>query len=139
MSLRNFRLDAREWLDENCPAGVRSQMPEEEIVNGGGKQRSVNPDSYVWLERMASRGWTVPHWPSEYGGADLSSQEVQHSSSTVRQSRRPNICRRSQVERFDGARATLSLARVRISPVCKWVRLKLVINTSSTGKKPGRL
>jgi acyl-CoA dehydrogenase len=75
MSLRNFRLEAREWLDENCPAGVRSQMPEEEIVNGGGKQRSVNPDSYVWLERMASRGWTVPHWPSEYGGADLSSQE----------------------------------------------------------------
>ena len=75
MSLREFRLDAREWLGENCPASIRSQMPEEEIVNGGSKQRSTNPESYVWLERMASRGWTVPHWPEEYGGADLTTRE----------------------------------------------------------------
>ena len=75
MSLREFRAEAREWLEENCPESIRTPMPEGEIVNGGSKQRSPNPDSYVWLERMASRGWTVPHWPTEYGGADLSKEE----------------------------------------------------------------
>ena len=72
MSLRAFRQDVRSWLEENCPASMRTDMPDNEIVNGGSKQRSPNPDSYVWLERMASKGWTVPHWPTEYGGGGLS-------------------------------------------------------------------
>ena len=75
MSLRAFRQDVRSWLEENCPASMRTDMPDNEIVNGGSKQRSPNPDSYVWLERMASKGWTVPHWPEEYGGADLTKDE----------------------------------------------------------------
>ncbi len=29
------------------------------------------PDAYLWLERMAEKGWTVPTWPAEYGGAGL--------------------------------------------------------------------
>ena len=76
MSLREFRAEAREWLEENCPASMRTPMPEAETINGGQKHQSPNPDSYVWLERMASKGWTVPHWPAEYGGADLSTEEV---------------------------------------------------------------
>ena len=75
MSLRAFRQDVRSWLEENCPASMRTDMPDNEIVNGGSKQRSPNPDSYVWLERMTSKGWTVPHWPEEYGGADLTKDE----------------------------------------------------------------
>ncbi len=73
--LRAFRAEARTWLQENCPASMRTDMPEDEIVNGGSKRRSPNPDSYTWLERMHSRGWTVPHWPEEYGGAGLSKEE----------------------------------------------------------------
>jgi alkylation response protein AidB-like acyl-CoA dehydrogenase len=46
-----------------------------EDVNGGNKRRSTNPEAYVWLERMAARGWTVPTWPKEYGGAGLSKEE----------------------------------------------------------------
>ena len=75
MSLRAFRMEARAWLEENCPASMRTEMPEDELVNGGSKHRSKNPDSYLWLERMHSKGWTVPHWPEAYGGADLSTQE----------------------------------------------------------------
>ncbi len=75
MSLREFRTEARAWLDENCPESMRTAMSEEEIVSGGSKQRSPNPDSYVWLDRMASRGWTVPDWPEEYGGAGLSKEQ----------------------------------------------------------------
>ncbi len=42
-----------------------------EQVNGGSKRRSTHPDAYLWLERMAGKGWTVPTWPEEYGGAGL--------------------------------------------------------------------
>ncbi|MEM9622644.1 MAG: acyl-CoA dehydrogenase family protein, partial [Pseudomonadota bacterium] len=74
-NLREFRHSTRAWLNENCPASMRTSMPESEIVNGGSKQRSPNPDSYLWLERMHEQGWTVPHWPEEYGGANLSKDE----------------------------------------------------------------
>jgi alkylation response protein AidB-like acyl-CoA dehydrogenase len=73
--LEEFRADARAWLEENCPESMRTPMVEEEMVAGGSKKRSPNPDSYVWLERMHSRGWTVPNWPKEYGGAGLSKDE----------------------------------------------------------------
>ena len=73
--LSEFRADARAWLEENCPASMRTPMVEEEMVNGGSKKRSANPDSYVWLERMVEKGWSVPNWPREYGGAGLSKEE----------------------------------------------------------------
>lgn len=75
MSLRAFRQEAKAWLNDNCPASMRTDMPDAEIVSGGSKQRSPNPDSYLWLTRMHSRGWTVPHWPQEYGGAGLTTDE----------------------------------------------------------------
>ena len=74
-ALNEFRSDTRAWLEENCPTSMRTPMVEEEQVNGGDKKRSTNPDSYVWLERMAEKGWTVPNWPKEYGGAGLSKEE----------------------------------------------------------------
>lgn len=74
-ALQEFRLSTRAWLDENCPASIRAPMVENEMISGGSKHRSPNPDSYVWLERMAEKGWTVPNWPAEYGGAGLSMDE----------------------------------------------------------------
>ncbi len=71
----DFRVDTRAWLDENCPESMRKPMVSEEVVEGGSKVRSPNPDSYVWLDRMAERGWTVPTWSKEYGGADLNKDE----------------------------------------------------------------
>lgn len=69
--LTEFRSEARNWLEENCPQSMRTPMVEDEEVNGGSKHRSPNADSYVWLDRMAEKGWTVPNWPVEYGGAGL--------------------------------------------------------------------
>ena len=73
--LQQFRLDTRDWLDGNCPPSMRTRMVPGEDVGGGRKRLSTNPDAYVWLERMASRGWTVPTWPREYGGAGLTKEE----------------------------------------------------------------
>ena len=73
--LDQFRMETRAWLEENCPASMRKPLVDEEMVQGGKKEPSPNPDSYVWLERMADHGWTVPDWPKEYGGAGLSKDE----------------------------------------------------------------
>ncbi|HIG44037.1 MAG: acyl-CoA dehydrogenase family protein [bacterium] len=70
-----FREEVRAWLEENCPQSMRTPMVEGEMVDGGSKLRSTNPDSYLWLDRMAEKGWTVPNWPVEYGGAGLNKDE----------------------------------------------------------------
>ena len=69
--LDSFRQETRDWLEANCPASMRTKMVAGEEVNGGSKRRSSNPDAHLWLERMAEKGWTVPTWPREYGGAGL--------------------------------------------------------------------
>ncbi len=74
--LETFRAETRAWLEENCPASMRTPMSEDEVVWGGRKQVFKNPDSKVWLERMAARGWTAPTWPREYGGGGLSKAEA---------------------------------------------------------------
>merc|ERR1711935_1160924 len=73
--LSNFRTDTRSWLETNCPASMRTPMPEQETVWGGRNQQWVNEDSKLWLERMAEKGWTVPRWPAEYGGGGLTADE----------------------------------------------------------------
>jgi acyl-CoA dehydrogenase len=43
--LAEFRSETRAWLEEHCPASMRTPMVEDEMVNGGTKRRSTNPDS----------------------------------------------------------------------------------------------
>jgi acyl-CoA dehydrogenase len=73
--LKSFRSETRAWLADNCPESMRTRIVSGEEVNGGRKRKSTNPDAYVWLERMTARGWTVPTWPAEYGGAGLGKDE----------------------------------------------------------------
>ncbi len=75
MDLNEFRLDARTWLEANCPPSIRTAMPADEYPGGGTKIKWKNPESKQWLERMAERGWTVPTWPKAYGGGGLSGAE----------------------------------------------------------------
>ncbi len=74
--LEAFRAEARGWLEANCPLSMRTPVPDDEVVWGGRQERFKNPDSKLWLERMAERGWTVPTWPKEYGGGGLSPAEA---------------------------------------------------------------
>ncbi len=73
--LTAFRAEIRSWLEENCPASMRTPMPADETPGGGRRAVFKNPDTKVWLERMAERGFTVPMWPKAYGGAGLSKEE----------------------------------------------------------------
>jgi len=71
-----FRTETRAWLEANCPETMRTRMAGGEEVGGGRKRRSSNPDAYLWLARMAEKGWTVPNWPVAYGGAGLEKDEL---------------------------------------------------------------
>lgn len=68
IGIDEFRQICREWLEANCPASL---LGTKEEIWGGRKASYANPDSKLWLDRMAERGWTVPRWPKEYGGAGL--------------------------------------------------------------------
>ncbi|MCZ6710719.1 MAG: acyl-CoA dehydrogenase family protein [Gammaproteobacteria bacterium] len=74
-NLDNFRAEVSAWLEKNCPPSMRTSTPEGETVWGGRREQFINPDSRVWLERMAERGWTAPTWPTAYGGGGLKSVE----------------------------------------------------------------
>ncbi len=73
--LEQFRQDTRAWLEANCPASMRTPGSEDEAVWGGRNAVYANPDSKLWLDRMAERGWTVPRWPAAYGGGGLTADE----------------------------------------------------------------
>lgn len=75
-SLQEFRDQTRSWLEQNCPASMRTPMVQEEIVWGGRNAEFANPDSEVWLQRMAEKGWTCPTWPAEYGGGGLDKEQA---------------------------------------------------------------
>jgi alkylation response protein AidB-like acyl-CoA dehydrogenase len=74
--IETFRAETRAWLEANCPASMRTPQVEEEVIWGGRNQKFVNPDSRVWLDRMAGKGWTAPTWPKAYGGGGLSNAEA---------------------------------------------------------------
>ncbi|MCJ9429090.1 acyl-CoA dehydrogenase family protein [Kordiimonas marina] len=74
--LEQFRQETRAWLEDNCPASMRKPAQgEADICWGGRRFEFQSEDQKLWLERMASRGWTVPTWPKEYGGGGLSKDE----------------------------------------------------------------
>jgi acyl-CoA dehydrogenase len=76
MSLDTFRQETREWLAQNCPPEMRKPSRGEPDSCWGGRNWQFQSDAQkIWLERMASKGWTVPMWPKEYGGGGLSRDE----------------------------------------------------------------
>src|SRR5688572_6934345 len=75
--LDSFRSETRSWLEANCPAEMRTPMRSEKDACWGGRHFEFQSDAQrQWLDVMASRGWTVPDWPREYGGGGLSAAET---------------------------------------------------------------
>jgi len=71
-----FRTETRAWLEANCPASMRTPMTGDETPWGGRKFKWKNPESKLWLDGMAQKGWTAPMWPKAYGGGGLSAAEA---------------------------------------------------------------
>jgi len=56
----SFRSEVRGWLDANLPTDIRDK-----VVNYHGLSKE---DYLRWHKILAAKGWSVPHWPVEWGG-----------------------------------------------------------------------
>jgi alkylation response protein AidB-like acyl-CoA dehydrogenase len=75
--LETFRAATRAWLEANCPAEMREPMRDESDACWGGRNAVFkNAAQKAWMDVMAERGWTVPDWPTDYGGGGLSAAET---------------------------------------------------------------
>jgi alkylation response protein AidB-like acyl-CoA dehydrogenase len=75
--LDTFRRETRAWLETNCPSEMRKPVSAEDDTFWGGRNAKFSSEPQrVWFERMRDRGWTVPHWPAEYGGGGLDGEEA---------------------------------------------------------------
>jgi acyl-CoA dehydrogenase len=73
--LEQFRLEAREWLEANCPESQRQPMTPDDQYWGGRRGKFPSDDAKLWFERMRDKGWVAPEWPTEYGGGGLTPQQ----------------------------------------------------------------
>jgi len=74
--LKAFAKECREWLEENCPAEMRTPIKSDKDICWGGRNWEFQSEAQkIWLERMVAKGWTVPTWAPEYGGAGLNRAE----------------------------------------------------------------
>jgi hypothetical protein len=75
-TIEQFREETRAWLQANCPASMRTPMPEDELIWGGRDIQFNNEDQRLWFERMRDKGWFAPDWPTEYGGGGLDPEQA---------------------------------------------------------------
>ncbi len=70
--LEQFRAETRSWLEANCPAEMREPVRDEDDVYWGGRNAVFKSEAQrQWFEACRDKGYTVPAWPKEYGGAGL--------------------------------------------------------------------
>ena len=75
-NLKAFSLEVRTWLEDNCPDEMRQPITSDKDICWGGREWQFQSKAQkIWMELMAKKGWTVPTWPVEYGGAGLSRAE----------------------------------------------------------------
>ena len=76
--LSEFREEARAWLADHLPKALHGKAGDQEAWTAGGRKAVYKyPETREWLEVAAEKGWTVPHWPREYGGGGHSRDEAQ--------------------------------------------------------------
>jgi len=56
-----FRDEVRAFMQEKLPAAIRAKM-----IEG---RRLGKEDLVAWQRILNAKGWAVPHWPKEWGGA----------------------------------------------------------------------
>ena len=75
--LETFRAETRSWLEANCPPEMREPARDEDDVYWGGRRATFKNDAQkAWFEACVAKGYTVPAWPKEYGGAGLNPAEA---------------------------------------------------------------
>ena len=56
----SFRNEVRDWIAANLPADLREKVQ---------SYQHLSKEDYLrWHKILAAKGWSVPHWPVEWGG-----------------------------------------------------------------------
>ena len=75
--IETFRAQTQAWLEANCPPEMRQPVRDDADVYWGGKRATFKNDAQkAWFEACVEKGYTVPSWPKEYGGAGLNAAEA---------------------------------------------------------------
>lgn len=67
-----FRAEVRGWIGENFPPALRGHGELPFHLNPD----PANQDYTLWRQCMADKGWGVPTWPRELGGAGLGNADA---------------------------------------------------------------
>jgi alkylation response protein AidB-like acyl-CoA dehydrogenase len=84
-----WRAEVRAFLDKELPEGIRLRNRGAPSAIGEGGEVAGKPETQAggagfalktgewatWREKLAERGWIAPAWPTEYGGAGLSTMQ----------------------------------------------------------------
>ena len=75
-----FRQDVRTFIQERLPEFYRKPREDDDPETDWQHDMSLGgPEAKAaareWIDALAERGWSVPHWPKEYGGGGLSTVE----------------------------------------------------------------
>ena len=60
----SFREEVRSFVRDNLPAAIRDKL-----ASG---RHAGKDDMVAWTRILAAKGWSVPHWPVEWGGTGWS-------------------------------------------------------------------
>jgi alkylation response protein AidB-like acyl-CoA dehydrogenase len=75
--IESFRAEIRAWLEENCPAEMRTPARDEDDICWGGRNWVFKSEAQRdWLNICAAKGYTVPDWPVAYGGAGMTAEQA---------------------------------------------------------------
>jgi alkylation response protein AidB-like acyl-CoA dehydrogenase len=58
-----FQAEVRQFVEANLPADIAARVQEHKGDYKGDYTR--------WMKILAQKGWSAPHWPTQYGGAGL--------------------------------------------------------------------
>jgi len=73
MDFTKIKQEAVDWFKANCPDELIGAEP----ITFGGSKLQPKGAAKIYFDALVERGWTVPHWPKEYGGAGLNPIEHQ--------------------------------------------------------------
>lgn len=84
MDYTTFRQEIKSWLEQNCPESLRSPPSQDEQVWGSRHIQFPNDDARLWFDRCVEKGYCVPDWPTEYGGAGFDAEQTRIFKSEMR-------------------------------------------------------
>ena len=79
-----WRREVRDFLQKEMPAGLGD-------ADGEGGLFGRGPAMQEWRKRVAAKGWIAPHWPREYGGANMSAKDQFIMNEEFAEAEAPNV------------------------------------------------